>query len=315
MRSTRHTSRMAWFLCLFTLLAESAFGQINRENVDQISDVGITEHRGEFLPLDCVFRDHNGQRVRLGDYFDGALPVIVSFNYTDCPMLCKLQLKGLVEGLKDVSWTAGEHFRVLSVSIDPSETVQQAAVAHQRHVQDYGRPETGDGWSFLTGAVADIRRVTSAAGFKYRYLPKEREYSHAAAAILCTPDGRISRYLYGIQFDPDTLKLAITEAGEGQIGSALDQLLLFCFRYDETSGRYSVAAWTLMRIAALVTLSAIGLFVVPFWLRSTSRTKSDVKTGAEESDAEEGLLERGHSVRSAIDLHRARPRDPQEDLS
>lgn len=265
---TRHFKLLTMLLVSIAFPASSGFAQLNRGRPEEISTAGIDDRSGERLALEATFSDSSGRPVRLGTFFDGQRPVILSFNYTDCPLLCQLQLSGLVDGLRELSWTAGEEFRVVSVSIDPSETPQQAAAARQLHVRSYGRGDGGSGWTFLTGDSDAIAAATESAGFRYQFLPETQEFSHAAAAIVCTPNGRISRYLYGVQFDPQSLRLALTEAGEGQIGSAVDQLLLFCFRYDETSGEYTVAAWTIMRLAGLATVTLIGLFVLPAWLWS-----------------------------------------------
>lgn len=256
--------------CLFIGLVTPAASQVLTAPPEGLTDVGVTERRGELLPLEMPFVDSRGDAVRLGQFFDGRRPVVLSFNYASCPMLCKLQLNGLVDSLREIEWDAGEQFRVVSVSIDPSETTSQAAISKQNHLNAYGRPGAGDGWSFLTGSVDSIRATAEAAGFGYRYLPETREYSHAATVLICTPDGRISQYLYGVQFDPQTIRLALSEASAGEIGSVLDQLLLFCFRYDTSAGRYVPIAWKIMRVGALGTLAALTVLVVPMWFRSRS---------------------------------------------
>lgn len=252
----------------WVLLCTAAPAQLLRDEPADIQNVGIEERPGELIPLETTFRSSEGRRVSLNRLFDGTRPVILSFNYTDCPMLCKLQLSGLVDALKEVSWTAGEEFRVVSISIDPSETPEQANVARQRHLQAYGRPGSRDGWHFLVGAQDAIQRVTRATGFQYEYMRDQGEFSHAAAIIICTPEGAISRYLYGVQFDPETVRLSLAEAADGRVGSPLDQLILYCFRYDSDQGAYAPAARNLMRVGAAGTVLILGLLIVPFWLRS-----------------------------------------------
>ncbi|MCR9202385.1 MAG: SCO family protein [Planctomycetaceae bacterium] len=257
--------RLMLICCL--LLPATATAQVMKDRPAEIVDVGFVDCRGEQLPLALTFTDSTGTPRRLATLFDGERPVILSFNYATCPMLCRLQLDGLVDGLREVPAGAGDDYRVVSISIDPAETVAQAAASKQNHVNAYGRPGSGSGWEFLTGDPDSIRAVTQAAGFRYQFLRSSGEYSHAAGVIVCTPSGKISQYLYGVKYPPATLRLAITEAGGGQIGSALDQLLLFCFRYDESSGQYTPVAKNIMRVGALCTVFALCVSVVPMWLR------------------------------------------------
>ncbi len=254
------------FACLVVLVLtiQSACGQLARTSLDGTADVGVDDKSGNRLPLETKFTDSSGQQISLGSLFDGNRPVILTFNYADCPMLCKLQLTGLVDTLKQLEWTTGDRFRVVSISIDPSETFQQASIAKQNHLQEYGRANAASGWSFLTGTPEAITATADAAGFRYKYLPKQREFSHTAAAIICMPDGVISRYLYGVQFDPDTLRLSLAEAADGKIGSPMDKLLLFCFRYDSATGKYAPAAWNLMRLAAITTILVLCAVVMRF---------------------------------------------------
>ncbi len=254
-------------ICL-AMLAPPLSAQLVREQPMEIAEVGIDERSGEQLPLQTIFTTSAGRRISLGQVFDGKRPVILTLNYTDCPMLCKLQLSGLVDSLKQVEWTAGEQFRVVSISIDPSETPQQAAVTKKNHLRAYGRGEAGEGWSFLVGAAGAVQAVTQAAGFEYRYIPQQREFSHAAVAIICTPRGVISRYLYGVQFEPETLRLSLAEAADGRIGSPLDQLILYCYRYNSETGKYAPAAWNLMRLGAATTVAVLAALIIRFWFKS-----------------------------------------------
>jgi protein SCO1 len=255
---------MTGWIVACCLTSQSLPAQVSRTAPDGITDVGIDDKSGDRLPLKTSFTDSNGNQIPLGKLFDGERPVLLTFNYASCPLLCKLQLTGLVESLKQLEWTAGDQFRVVSISIDPSETVQQASISKQNHLQAYGRAGAEGGWSFLKGTPQALAEATAAAGFRYKYLPKQREFSHTAATIVCTPDGVISRYLYGVQFDPDTVRLSLTEAADGGIGSPMDQLLLFCFRYDSATGKYAPAAWNLMRLGAITTVLLLGVFVIRF---------------------------------------------------
>ncbi|MCH5372960.1 MAG: cytochrome c oxidase subunit II [Planctomycetes bacterium] len=249
-----------------------AWGQLADVQPDDLQGVGIDEKLGSSVPLDLRFQDEQGRDVTLGDLFGTGRPVILSLNYSDCPMLCTLQLNGLVDALIDVPLTPGQDFEVLSVSIDPAETPQRARLTKQTYVKAYGRTETAAGWHFWVGKQASIDRLADAVGFRYRFVPERNEFSHAAALMICTPAGELSRYLYGVQFDPQTLKLSLIEASEGKIGSAMDQIILYCFHYDAEAGRYGPVAQRIMRLGAGLTLCIILIGLVPVWLRRSSRS-------------------------------------------
>ncbi len=253
-------------LCVILCLSGSVAAQINEE-LDSLEGVGIDEQLDAELPLELTFRDADGKEMRLGDLFDGERPVLLSLNYSDCPMLCQLQLNGLVDGLRELSWDVGEKFQVCSVSINPLETPQRARQVKQRYVKEYNRPGTAPGWHFLTGQQPAIEQLADTVGFRYKYVAERDEYAHAAAVMVCTPEGRVSRYLYGVLYPAQTLKLAMVEAGEGKVGTTLDRVLLYCFHYDETSGRYAPVARRLMKVGAGLTVTVLALGLIPVWLR------------------------------------------------
>lgn len=233
---------------------------------ERLDGVDIVEHLGTQLPMDAQFVDSSGSTVRLGDFFDGQRPVVITFNYSDCPMLCSVQLNHFVDGLKRIDKTAGKEFTVLTLSIDPKERPERSAETKLRYLGDYGRPEAARGWHFLTSPT-QTRVVADAVGFGYSYNEERKEWLHAAALILATPDGKIARYLYGLSFIPETLDLSLIEASEGTIGSTLDRLILFCFHYDATEGRYAPVAMNIMRVGATLTALILGLVLVTFWAR------------------------------------------------
>lgn len=257
-------SQSGWLVALFlSCCATSAWGEsFDNKLPRELKDMGVTEHLSEKLPLDLKFRDESGQTVSLGQYFDRGRPVILSFNYSNCPMLCSLQLSGLIAGLKEVELSCGKDFEFVSVSIDPNEQPVRAAQTRQRYYQMYEREGTGNGWHFLVGSASAISQLAEMVGVSYRYLPEKNEYVHPAVCVVATPDGRLSRYLYGVSFEPKTLRLSLVEAGAGKIGTTLDQILLFCFHYDDISGRYSLAARNLMSAGGAIT--AVGLAVYLF---------------------------------------------------
>ena len=236
--------------------------------------VDVEEFLDAQLPLDLPFTDENGKQIYLGNLFNEGKPVILSLNYSDCPMLCNLQLTGLVNALQEIDgWTAGEQFRIVSVSIDPAETTAKAKETEAKYLNAYGKEDASEGWSFLTGKQDAISKLADTVGFRYRYDPLTKEFYHVAVLIICTPEGKVSRYLYGVEYVPKTVHLSMVEAGEGKIGTSMEQLLLFCFRYDPTSGAYSLAATRIMSFGGLVTLVAVCCLVFPYWF-SSSRKKN-----------------------------------------
>lgn len=245
-------------------LAVPACAQIVRP-VSQLKGVNVVEHLDDQLPLDLKFVDDRGRSVQLRSVFDGLQPVVLTLNYTNCPMLCGLKLRGMIDALSSMSLEPGRDYRIVSVSIDPLESPMQARLAKQGYLREFGRGK-GDGWTFLTGRETEIRALAAAVGFGYRYVPERREYAHAAVFMVCTPDGRISRYLYGVKFEPKTVQLSLVEAAQGRIGSTFDQVLLFCFHYDPNSGNYAPAAVGLMKTGAAATILAVALFFLP-WKR------------------------------------------------
>lgn len=247
--------------------AANAVGQVIEEKPDGIQGVGVDEKLGGQVPMDLKFRDSDGKVVKLGEIIEGDRPVLLSLNYSSCPMLCRVQLNGLVDGLKQMEWTAGSQYRVISVSIDPLETPVQAKLTKQRYLQDYERAGAGSGFRFLTGPEENIRKLADAVGFRYKYVEDRQEYAHTAAVMVCSPKGIVSRYLYGVLFDPQTVRLSLVEAAEGKVGSTVDRILLFCFHYDETTGRYGPVARRIMTAGGFVTVVAMAIGLLPFWLR------------------------------------------------
>lgn len=238
----------------------------------ELAEVGVTEHYDAQVPLDLKFSDSDGGELSLGEVFDGTRPTILTMNYSDCPMLCSLQLNGLVDAIKKMPWTVGQEYQIVTVSIDPTETPERARATKQKYLREYGRAGTASGWRFLTSRrEADIRRLADTVGFGYKYLPDTRQYAHAAVLIICTPDGRVSRYIGGVDYDPQTLRFALLEAAEGKIGSAWDRVLMFCFHYDETSGRYAPAARRLMQLGGAATVVAVGATLGAYWMREWRR--------------------------------------------
>jgi protein SCO1/2 len=199
--------------------------------------------------------------------------VLLTLNYYKCPMLCTLQLNGLVEGLKELDWTPGQEFELVTLSINPLETPSLARLKKQSYIKEYGRPSAAAGWHFLTGVEDNIRRLADTLGFGYRYDEEQEQYAHAAALFLITPDGRVARYLYGIEYPARELRLALLEAADGTIGSAIDQLILFCFHYDPSTRRYAPVAMNIMRVGGGLTAVLLGTTLGLFWVRDARRRR------------------------------------------
>jgi len=255
------------------LIAVPAAAQLADQVPDQLEEVGIEEHLDAKVPLNLEFRNEVGEVVTLGDYFDGTKPVILTLNYYKCPMLCGLQLNGLLEGLRDLEWTPGQEFELVTVSINPLETPALATEKKQNYIKRYERPSAAAGWHFLTGREPEIQQLASTLGFGYTYDRETGEYAHAAAIFLATPDGRVARYLYGIEYPERRLRLALMEASAGEIGSTVDQLIMYCFHYDATSRRYSPVAMNIMRLGGGATAVILGLTIGANWLRDRRRRR------------------------------------------
>jgi len=222
--------------------------------------VGFDQKRNEQVPLDLLFKDETGRPVRLGDYF-GDRPVILNLAYFKCPMLCDQVMNGLVKAMLDLTLDLGKDFKVLTVSFDPRETPEMAAAKRATYLQRYGRERAGDGWHFLTGEEEAIKRLTAAVGFRYTYDPRHDQFAHASGIVVLTPTGKVSRYFYDVHFTPRDLRLGLVEASANRIGSAVDQVLLFCFHYDPIEAKYGPAVMNMVRAGGVLTVLGLGMFL------------------------------------------------------
>lgn len=256
---------------LFALAFNSVLpAQVLRESPSDLEEVGFENRIGSAIPLETRFGDATGKQFPLSRYFGNGKPVVLAFHYTNCPMLCHLQLEGLVDGLREIEMTVGKQFDVVAISIDHNESPETTAKTRQRHIASYGRSQSSSGWHFLTGSQQAISSVTDAVGFQFNLLPDGDEFAHPAGIILCTSNGLVSRYLFGVRYEQKDLQMAVLEAGKGQFSSAFDQLMMFCFHYDETAGKYSLRVMRLTQIVCVVTLLILTLGSLPFWLRGTA---------------------------------------------
>jgi protein SCO1 len=268
-------TRVARTFAAVVLLAVSAWGQGMTKGImsppanvrpPRLENVGIEQHLDAQVPPGLIFRDENGQTVKLGDYF-GKKPLILNLVYYDCTMLCGEALAGLTGAMRLVKFDMGKEFEVVTVSFDPRETPEIAAAKKKDYLKRYGRPDAAAGWHFLTGPAESINALTKAVGFQYQFDPKINQFAHATAIMVLTPEGRISRYFYGVDFPPKDLRMGLVEASQGKIGNAVDQVLLYCYHYDPATGKYGAIITNILRLAAGATILILGGFLlIMFWL-------------------------------------------------
>jgi protein SCO1 len=265
-RATMRAITALSFIVSLTGFVPNALAQLNRSLPAELESVGVEEHLDSQLPLDLPFVDSSKRKVTLGDCFKSGRPVVLTMNYSNCPMLCSLQLNGLFDGMKRMEWVLGKEFDMVTVSIDPEESSERAQLTKQKYMKGYGTG-TPSAYHCLTGEDANIKELAAAVGFKYRYEKKTKQYIHAAVTMVCTPEGRISRYLYGVDYNPQTVKFALLEASEGKIGTTVDKMLMFCFHYDAESGKYGPSGFRMMQLGGLLTLFVFGGVLIKFWRR------------------------------------------------
>jgi protein SCO1/2 len=228
---------------------------------DQLLQVTFDQKLNQQVALDLQFRDEDGRAVRLGDYF-GRRPVILTLGYFGCPMLCTLVLNGAVESLQDLKGSIGEEFEMIYVSIDPNETPELAAAKKQTYLKRYGRDGADAGWHFLTGKEPAIRQLADEVGFHYAYDASAKQFAHPSGLIILTPDGKVSRYFFGITFSPNELNAALHEANSGKISSPIERLLLLCFHYNPLKGKYGNLVMLCLRVAGGATVLGVVAMVV-----------------------------------------------------
>jgi protein SCO1/2 len=238
-----------------------------------LKEIGFDQRLGEKIPLGLAFKDETGKDVQLGDYF-GKKPVVLSLVYYQCPMLCTLSLNGLAGALEVLSFVPGHEFEVLTVSFDPKEGPVLAAAKKKAYMARYKRAGANNGWHFLTGSQDSIDALTKAVGFRYAWDAETKQFAHPAGVVVLTPEGTISQYLFGVEYSPKDLRLALVDSARGKIGSVLDQALLLCYRYDPSRGRYSASILNLVRLGGLVTVLALGGFILTMATRRREKASS-----------------------------------------
>src|ERR1700747_1759480 len=272
---------------LILLLASVAWGQGMTQGIMSppanfrllyLTNVGIEQHLDGQVPPDLAFVDDTGRAVKLGDYF-GKKPLILNLVYYNCPMLCGEELAGISSALKVVKFDVGKEFEILTVSFNPKETPILAAAKKQEYVKRYGRPNASAGWHFLTGPAESINALTKVVGFQYQYDESKNQYAHATAIMVLTPQGRISRYFYGVEFPPKDLRMGLVEASQGKIGNAVDAVLLYCYHYNPETGKYGVMVTNILRLAAAATILLLGGLLFILWRLDLSVSRRPLHSG------------------------------------
>ena len=249
----------------------SKAGLSSEEQARELKGIGIDEKLGASLDLSLKFTDETGKLVSLGSFYDGSHPVVISLVYFSCPGLCNFHLNGAVDALKKMDWTAGNQFTYLAISFDAKENAELAAKKKETYMKLYGRPGSENGWHFLTADAATITALTDSMGFHYKWNDETKEWSHASAAVVTTPDGKLSRYLHGILFDDKTFRLALNEATEGKIGNFVDRMVWYCSKYDPHQSKYTLYASRIMQAGGVLIILILGAILIPVWIRSRKR--------------------------------------------
>ncbi|MBP9885634.1 MAG: SCO family protein [Leptospiraceae bacterium] len=248
---------------------DPSYTESNNELPNEIVDMKIVEKYGNKINLDLEFKNEQGQKVTLKDYFKSTdKPVFLTIIYYRCPTLCNFHLNGISKVFKSLDWTVGKEFEFVAVSMDPNETADLASKKREAYVMDYIKDNpkrSGDGWHFLTGQEPQIKELADSVGFKYKWNAPVKQWIHPAVAYIITPDGKVSRYLHGIEFGDRELKLSLMDAANGKIGSFIDKFALFCFQFDPNKNKYTLYAYNLMRIGGAITVILMAVFLFMFW--------------------------------------------------
>ena len=288
-------------LATLALLAATAWGQGMSQGImsppasvrpPRLENVGIEQHLNGQVPPNLTFVDDAGRTVKLSDYF-GKKPIILNLVYYQCTMLCGEELAGLAGAMKMIKFDVGKEFDVVTVSFNPQETPEIAAAKKKDYLERYGRADAASGWHFLTGPAESINALAKAVGFQYQYDPKLNQYAHVTAIMVLTPEGRISRYFYGVDFPPKDLRMGLVEASQGKIGNLTDQVLLYCYHYDPTTGKYGAVIGNMLRLGAGLTIVLLGgLLVILFRLEHIAPPR---RNWDQAKSAQSGLSKTGRS--------------------
>jgi protein SCO1/2 len=260
----KNRSGLLLIVC-FGIVPSIVFSQITMDNIPELQKIDVVEHLGESIPLNLEFTNDEGRSVLLEDYFNQGKPVLLTLAYYRCPMLCGLVLNGLTKGVSELDYLPGQQFQMITISINPEESHRLAAAKKKTHLEALNKPVKKSSWVFLTDSTGNTKKLANVLGFKYYYVEDRDEYAHPAVSFILTEDGKISRYLYGIEYKESDLRLSLLEASQGEIGTTLDRIILYCFHYDPDAGGYVIFAGNLMRIGGVITVLIIGSVLGVLW--------------------------------------------------
>lgn len=257
------------FLSAMVAAGLSLPAQINRTPAE-LEGIGVDEKLGTQIDGSLEFIAENGRPIQIGSYLKQGRPVVLNFVYYSCPMLCSMVLNGVTSSIREIPWTPGTEYELVTISFDPRETHELAAAKKQSYLTSYDRPAPG--WHFLADYNNSAKALADAVGYKYRWDKGRNQYAHTAALVLLTPDGKVARYLYGIKYKPFDLRMALTEASQGKMkGGKMEQMLLYCFQYDPNSRSYSMTAKNIMRAGGAMTVLILGATLVRLWRKDKER--------------------------------------------
>lgn len=273
-RCSRLGPRVAACAVAAVSIASSASGQVLLKSLPQQENVGIVEHRGDVIPLDLEFTNSRGRKVKLAEYFDGERPVILVMAYYTCPLLCTRTLNEVQKTLNELKWTAGQEYRVLTVSFDHRNTVAQAREKQAVYLAGYAKEVPESAWEFVVGDVDSIKSLAKAVGFHYKFLPEQGEFSHPSALIFLSPTGKISNYLERLDYPAGEVRLALSEAADNKIGTVFDRVVSFCFMYNPSTGKYTMAAKRVMMVGGVASMTGVAALVACFAVARSRRMRA-----------------------------------------
>lgn len=271
--------KQAGIALIFSLFLHplTAFAQLNKQKPKEIQNVGIEEHLGETIPLDLVFATSKGDSVTLAELMQNDKPVILNPVYYECPMLCSMVINAIYQGVDNVKWNPGDDYNIITFSFNAEEDYRLAAATKDSLLQKFDRKGAAEGWHFLTGKQQAIKKLTDAIGFKYEKLDAKGQFAHAAAIMFLSPEGKLTRYLYGINYKEFDIRNGLYEAADGEIGSTIEKVALYCYVYDPDSNSYVPVAWRIMQIGGFITAAAVAMFLGFMWLGNKFTNNKKIK--------------------------------------
>ena len=275
----RFATQFVCAIALFSSVALAYDGKPAPATADEkpqgLQEVGIDEKLGQALDPNITLTNNKGEVVQLSQFFNKSKkPIMLSLVYFACPGLCNFHLNDVTSVMKNLDWKLGDKYQYLTVSFDPKETAEMAEKKRQNYLKQYGQDDPNNDWTFLVGDEANVKKITESVGFKYKWDEASQEWAHASAVILLTPDGRISRYLPGLALEEKNLKIGLNEAADGSIGTFVDKLILYCFKYDPHQSKYTLYAFNLVKLGGLITVLLLGVFLILAWRRESKKSTS-----------------------------------------